>query len=117
MIRNDLKSVVKSKLNEFKTGMIEHVWCEVQTEQDDKLAVVGCIYRPPNSKEEDDIRLIELINYVENECKNQQILVMGDFNYPGIDWSSASTNGSNSQEDFLEAIQNVFWTQHVHGGY
>ena len=43
------------------------------------------------------------------------VLVMGDFNYPQIDWENGRVEGPemSSQVQFYDTIQDLFWVQHV----
>jgi len=42
----------------------------------------------------------------------QQVLVMGDFNYPHIDWININSTDKSS-EQFLDLLQDCYLTQHV----
>jgi len=46
---------------------------------------------------------------------DRNVLVLGDFNYPGIDWISSTTfpSASPGAVDFLNTVENCFFTQHV----
>ena len=74
---------VNSELNpvEFSTKTMygEHVWCQV----DDLL--IGVCYRSTNNDivgRENELDLRKVIN----EVSNSHFLLIGDFNYPDIDW-------------------------------
>ena len=41
-----------------------------------------------------------------------QVLIMGDFNFPHIDWVSIDCD--KDSESFLDLVQDCFLTQHVH---
>ena len=43
------------------------------------------------------------------------MLIMGDFNYPDIDWTTYSTDQppSSGTSRFLETVDDGFYTQHV----
>ena len=47
--------------------------------------LIGCIYRSPNSSDTSNEKLRQLIGKV-NEANAFHILMMGDFNYPHINW-------------------------------
>ena len=77
---------------------------ECQTKQNLNVALV---YRPPNSNTEN---IDELCNYIRNSPKNS--LLIGDFNFPAVDWSTNSGNDAKSRK-FVEAINDRFLTQLV----
>ena len=51
--------------------------------------LVGCIYRSPNSSETNNINLLKLLREV-SENRYSHKLIMGDFNFPEIDWLNQS---------------------------
>ena len=67
----------------------EACWCYVTLKQGDKL-LIGAIYRSPSSTMPNTNRLIELINSTAQE-NLQYILIVGDFNFPSINWSNYYT--------------------------
>ena len=70
---------------------------------------IGVVYRSPNSSDENNERLISLINEM---CEtNDQVIITGDFNYPSIDWELLTCDSSS--EDFLNVVQDQYLTQHV----
>ena len=90
------------------TGYGEHVWCKVNN------LLIGLCYRSDNlaivgQHNESDLK------QVLHEVSNNHVLVMGDFNYSGIDWSSSSTLSSAGvgSVDFLQTVESCFLTQHV----
>lgn len=65
------------------------------------------IYRSPNSPKDNNERLNELIS----KC-SENIIYVGDFNFPGINWDSMCS--VNSEEDaFLDAVNDKFLHQLV----
>ena len=67
---------------------------------------VHAIYRSPNSKKENDD---ELCKWVEN--MNGTNIIIGDLNYPDIDWENG-TSGSRGR-NFFEATAGRYMEQHV----
>ncbi len=51
---------------------------------------LGCVYRSPNSTEEDNVILNNQIKSLECTPNNEDIIVFGDFNHPEINWSDCS---------------------------
>ena len=75
--------------------------------------LVGEIYWSPSSSSQNDDWLTNLITLATQSCKSH-LLIMGDFNYPNIDWSTWSTNNSDvSSNIFLSTLQDNFLFQHV----
>lgn len=64
----------------------ESVWCQIKL--DNTMIILGAVYRPPNSPISylEDIQL-----YLEGlRIRSSRIIISGDFNLPGIDWSELS---------------------------
>jgi hypothetical protein len=40
-------------------------------------------------------------------------MVMGDFNFPKIDWKNWSTKGDKNSENFVESFRDSYLFQHV----
>ncbi|XP_076037549.1 uncharacterized protein LOC143022998 [Oratosquilla oratoria] len=76
--------------------------------------LVGCIYRSPNSEEENNSNLRKLIKEAI-EMNTSHVLITGDFNFPEISWQRWTTqNGINSEEYlFLETLRDTYMFQHV----
>ena len=78
-MHNSLSSSLCSELNSFNN---ESVWCKISTgAASDSDLYVGVVYRSPNADVSEINELFSAIKYIA--CK--QVVVMGDFNYPGID--------------------------------
>ncbi|VDI03141.1 Hypothetical predicted protein [Mytilus galloprovincialis] len=93
----------------------ENIFIKIKLNQNDKL-LIGLIYRSPsnNTKEYND-KLTELISEATQKGFSH-ILIMGDFNYPAIDWEIWNTKGENEnsiENRFLESIQENFLFQHT----
>jgi len=69
---------------------------------------VGVSYRSQNA-ECDEIS--QLYSAIEKASKSQ-VLIMGDFDYPHINW--ASFDCDRIAEPFLDLVQDCFLTQNVH---
>lgn len=72
---------------------IESVWCKLNVEN--ISLVVGVVYRPPGSPID---QLHALCDFMyEHNLSSSNLILMGDFNLPGIQWSSFSLSGSDVQ--------------------
>lgn len=71
--------------------------------------LLGLFYRPPNSEE--DV-LMELRNSLDRLDELCQLVLVGDFNLPNIDWSldfpSPIYKGNHKEELFCEIIADQF---------
>ena len=72
-----------------------------------------CLYRSPNSTSENNKLLNQLIL---NTCLiGGKLLILGDFNFPTINWDSLSTPhlSNHCASEFLAATQDAFLFQYV----
>ena len=80
--------------------------------------LIGNIYRSPNSVEENDNELYELLNYLQNKFK-VTILITGDFNYSHIEWYQDYGHGasakclSDNDMKFINTLRQHFFLQHI----
>ncbi|KAJ8026661.1 hypothetical protein HOLleu_31563 [Holothuria leucospilota] len=94
--------------NKFSSGFSDCLWCELSfVNESGTPLVVGIIYRSPNLCADNNQSLFESFRKVSSK----RAVVFGDFNFPDIDWHSC-TSGSHGR-DFLEAVSDGFFTQHV----
>jgi len=56
--------------------------------------------------------MISMISEVVNR-NSSQVLIMDDFNHPGIDWSMQTSTGSTQEQIFIEEYQEWFMWQHT----
>ena len=84
------------------------VWVDVSIKEKitDKVTV-ELVYRSPNNTEANDDLLYKGLN---NSAKNN-VLIMGDFNYPDIDWDTNTS--SRHGKRFLDTINDNFLIQNV----
>ena len=105
-VSNELEAVEWNPQSQFP----EQVWCKLKVRTGDEL-LVGVCYRSTNKEifaDTSEKQLIELIQ----ELHGKHIMLMGDFNYPDIDWSTLQSHTSSGQT-FLDSIEDCFLTQHV----
>lgn len=87
----------------------EHIWCSIGD------LLVGVCYRSSNLTivgHDNETNLKKVLQ----EVSNKHVLILGDFNYPDVDWSTytASPGSSMGCVDFIQTIEDCFYTQHVH---
>ena len=91
----------------------EHLWTSISLNNKDNL-LIGNIYRSPSSDKFTSTKeLCELINCVNN-TKPSHLLIVGDFNYPNIDWNRGClTREDYSEQFFFDTIQDCVLFQLV----
>jgi Reverse transcriptase (RNA-dependent DNA polymerase)/Endonuclease-reverse transcriptase len=87
------------------------VWCEVMLRGHDKL-LVGVVYRSPNSTVEHNDLFMRMISEAANR-ETTHLCIMGDFNYPGIDWETGTASGSEQERVFVGRLADLFLWQHI----
>ena len=91
----------------------ESVWCRLSTDSESLL--VGLIYRSPTSLRANDDGLLEMLEEASNDKLSSKILLMGDFNYPAIDFVNygVTTGEDSAAARFFNKTQDLFLVQHV----
>lgn len=91
----------------------ESVWVKVKVGSN-KAILFGCVYRSPSSTSDNNRDLENLLRCV-SDINFQDLIVVGDFNYPGIDWDTCVTSDreDSNSDRFTECINDCFWFQHV----
>ncbi|XP_066923557.1 uncharacterized protein [Clytia hemisphaerica] len=82
------------------------------------VLVFGCLYRSPtnnNHSEENNDKLNELIKSIASEKRYTHKCLLGDMNYPTINWNNWTTSHSeeSKEEKFLDALRDAFFYQLV----
>lgn len=90
----------------------ESIWCEIDLEGDDRL-LVGCIYRSPNSSDDNNTDINKALKQFSDG--RSHVLIMGDFNHPEINWTdeTSPTDPNHRAYKFMEAVRDSFLYQHV----
>jgi len=110
LLVNSAFNAVEVKLNNEFT---DQVWCKVTIRNGEDL-LLGVCYRSPNPQFSDKDNNNALCKMIE-EVHDKAVILMGDFNYPDIDWSSLQGQSRESQQ-FVDYVEENFWTQHVTEG-
>lgn len=108
-VEETLQPVSYTPANSFP----EQVWCHATFNKGERL-YIGVCYRTPNSAIytfDTDAAVLQLIE----EFRDKQIMLMGDFNYPEINWCNPglSLSSSSAAGRFQECVEDNFLTQHV----
>ena len=104
-VHTSLTSIECTDLNMCKN---ESVWCKISTgaNSSDDL-YVGAVYRSPNA----DVAEIDDLFSVIKCVSSKHVVIMGDLNYPGINWNNLECDDTGNQ--FLNIVQDAFLFQHV----
>ena len=106
-IKNNLSFKVKDLPVKFQEFLI----IEVCLSTGQKL-LLGVIYRSPNSSIENNMLLLKAIEALSSE-PYANLLIMGDFNLPKIDWCNLKAPISSFEDTFVEVVMDNFLFQHV----
>ena len=71
------------------------------------------VYRRPGSTKENNDKLAELLKYLVDSCGRNKLMIVGDFNYPNINWELLYSDNPEEM-DFIETLNDNFLSQHVH---
>ena len=97
----------------METDFQENLFVRIKLNNQENM-LVGLVYRSDSGSEENNVRLRDLMTEASDR-KFTHYLMMGDFNYPGIDWNMYTAKHVNSDEQkFVECIQDNFMFQFVH---
>ena len=102
-IREDIVSFDFCVLNSNKC---ESVWCKIKTNNKREIAIGTC-YRSQLASETEIQELFKTISI----AANTETLIMGDFNFPGINWKLMQSDATANE--FFNLIQDCFLHQHV----
>ena len=90
------------------------VSCTIPLNRGKNRLIVVVIYRSPNSNEGQNMNLMELMEII-GDMTNSHKLIMGDFNFPEIDWDQQISKApvGHFSGRFLESWEIVFFFQHI----
>ncbi|XP_069768195.1 uncharacterized protein [Narcine bancroftii] len=80
----------------------EAVWVKLRGEGGMRV-LIGVYYRPPNGPRKLEEQICREIMYM---CENHKVVIMGDFNFPHIDWDTHTVRGLHGLE--FDCVLNVF---------
>ena len=82
----------RSSLNDI-TKYEECIWLDISLDGKNRL-LLGCIYRSPNSDENNNSKLNQLLRSAQDQ-RASHILVIGDFNFPSLTWKEDAIDPVN----------------------
>lgn len=110
-VKNTISANLRKDLtdNEY----LESVWVDIAIDSKN-MFLLGGIYRSPNSSQDNTMKLFQLLNETCNEKYTHKI-ILGDFNFPDIDWNNWTTTVSENHVafKFLECIRDNFLEQPI----
>ena len=80
----DLMRVIKRQTGTVLVP-VDFIACEIKLTESDKLPLCN-IYRRPNNSEVNNQLLNDTMRKFSDTGQYKQILMVGDFNHPGISW-------------------------------
>ena len=111
---NPQETVYSSSFSSFS----EQLWITASPNgKGGNTVLIGGIYRSPSSDEETTVReLGKLLDHVmQDKPKKTQLIICGDFNLKGIDWSQEVCTSGSSQgaQAMLKKVQDLLLFQHI----
>jgi ribosome biogenesis protein Nip4 len=88
------------------TDNVPAVWCEVVLKDNDRL-LIGVVYRSPSASAELNKSIIEMLT-AKVSRNSSHLLLMGDFNLPGINWELQLSLDSDLEQEFLDCFNDFF---------
>ena len=102
------------RLPELESLYSPSIFCYVHPPASPERFILGVLYRSPNCNVVENDKINTLVNRLFNDFKSS-IILMGDFNFPEIDWSSETVNSNTDHpaSKFLDSIQENYISQLV----
>ena len=88
--------------------------CKIEIDNESTF-IFGVIYRSPNSNDEENVKVNDLVNKLCNDYYKEKIVIVGDLNYPDIDWKNdtCDKNSAHKASKFLECIHKNYLSQKI----
>ena len=111
-IHNSFHFLPCSGLNSLEIN--DSVWYTITLSNTD-LLLVALVYLSPNSSFSNTDKLIQTLSNLQQLQRHTHLLLMGDFNFPNIDWCNHTTNTSDNSlsAQFYFATQDAYMIQHI----
>ena len=92
--------------------MFDSVWIKIPLRKPDCL-LIGVIYRSPSSSLSDDELAMKYIKDTTDSFSFSNLLLMGDFNAPKINWAQLRSDEQGFSEALVQWIKTRSWSQKV----
>jgi len=90
----------------------DSVWAKIVSHNSN--IIVGVCYRSPTSTDINNGRLLQLLDTAVSRVASTHVMILGDFNYPGIDYDNlAVAPGSKAATDFFDKTMDLFLIQNI----
>jgi len=99
-IKNNIRAGVNEKFTNEEFA--ESIWCNV--ELNEQRLLVGLCYRSPTSTDINDEKLRSVIEKAILRATTYHLLIMGDFNYPQIDYASENVAAKPTDQPTLKHL-------------
>ena len=116
------KEHLKAQLvtNETTNNYKDCVWVKIPVQNNADM-LVGCIYRSGTKEKavKNDKELHTMIKHMSLNSGFKSVLIMGDFNHPGINWTpdpvitTVHRDSSHPEHQFVDTLNDSFLHQHV----
>ena len=95
-------------------GVEGSIWCKISLSKCDGI-LIGLIHRSPNSLGVNNDKLLHLLQDLPALHPHTDLLLMGYFNFPDIDWHNNFVIGSSNSltSKCFDITQDLFLTQHI----
>ena len=100
------EDIVSYEYYELSSSKSESIWVKIKVDNKSEL-VVGTCYKSPSS---DSLELKELYDTIA-QAANKEVLIMGDFNFPYINWDTLESDSDGSH--FRDLLLDNYLIQHV----
>eukprot|EP00061_Rhincodon_typus_P009172 g32448.t1 len=101
LIRDHITVVLREDTLEGSCN--EALWVELRNRKG-VITMLGVFCRPPYSPRETEE---QICSQILEKCENSRVVVVGNFNFPLIDWDSLRARGSDG-EQFVSCVQEGF---------
>ena len=107
-----IKNSIPAEAVEIDTDFCVSQWVKINIKS--STVLIGCIYRSPNSTQENNTQLINLLQKAV-DLNSGTTLIMGDFNYKEIDWKNnhVKCGPDHPASKIHDAINDLFLSQLV----
>ncbi|CAJ0946080.1 unnamed protein product [Ranitomeya imitator] len=96
-VKSCLKSTLREDISEGNED-VESIWVEIHGGKNGNKILIGVCYKPPNITESMESLLLKQI---DEAATHNEVLVMGDFNYPDINWETETCETHKGNRDSI----------------
>ncbi|XP_069796955.1 uncharacterized protein [Narcine bancroftii] len=108
LVRENITAVLRQ--DRLEGSSTAAIWVELRSGKGE-VTLVGVYYRPPGGDQDLEEQICREIVDI---CDKHRVVIMGDFNFPHIDWETHSVKGLDGLE-FVKCVQDSFLQQYVVG--